>query len=342
MTLFKATLLVLIFTVLQLFARGSAALPVVVAAGQQTDRFGPHSFPGWIPVGDKVQVLAFVDSSDAAGSPTISVQATQGGTSLALDYVGNHPLFEPFPVFYYYSFIDLDPGLTGSWQITATDSTGTGLPAFSEEIIEPEFLPLVEDIAVQGTPLGASVSWTLPNLDSFDVDDVAVQLIDATSGSQLWQSDSMPVETTSFEPPAGVLEVGVSYVYGIILGDLEGPFYENLSWAFSQPFRLTVAGDYNQNGTVDAGDYTVWRDNIGGGALLNRGVGITGPVGVADYGVWKANFGESLGTGSGAAGYPLGASAGPLSPAVPEPAAVVVALVALGLCPRRVPRRSSE
>ena len=64
-----------------------------------------------------------------------------------------------------------------------------------------------------------------------------------------------------------------------------------------------LIGDYNNNGIVDAADYTVWRDHLGGdGSLLgtNRdpanGSGVIGP---ADYASWKAHFGEhSPGSGS--------------------------------------------
>jgi hypothetical protein len=74
--------------------------------------------------------------------------------------------------------------------------------------------------------------------------------------------------------------------------------------------RLT--GDYNQNGEVDAADYVVWRN----------GIGTTYATG--DYDVWLANFGQT--SGSGAAGYPLGASADPLSAAVSEPTTLLVLL----------------
>jgi uncharacterized protein YjbI with pentapeptide repeats len=79
----------------------------------------------------------------------------------------------------------------------------------------------------------------------------------------------------------------------------------------------SLSGDYNDDGTVDAADYTVWRDSFGGNALINRGVGIIGPVGTADYEVWKANFGQSFGTGSDT------------TPAIPEPAAMILVLAAL-------------
>ena len=83
-----------------------------------------------------------------------------------------------------------------------------------------------------------------------------------------------------------------------------------------------LPGDFNNDGTVDAADYVVWRKTDG----TQTG-----------YDAWRANFGASLGPGSGSAGYPLGASAQPLSAAVPEPSAVVLlaGLVTSLVCVRR-------
>ena len=73
-----------------------AALPTVIAYGHFTDRFGPNSLPSF-PVGDKVQVSAVLDSNDPVGSPTISVEALQGGTTLTLDPIGPlYPLFDGY------------------------------------------------------------------------------------------------------------------------------------------------------------------------------------------------------------------------------------------------------
>jgi PEP-CTERM motif len=68
---------------------------------------------------------------------------------------------------------------------------------------------------------------------------------------------------------------------------------------------VTLAGDYNGDGSVDAADYVVWRKTQ-----------INGPQGYAD---WRANFGRTTGSGSAleAAG------------AVPEPTSVVLLLVGL-------------
>jgi hypothetical protein len=309
MKAFKTTVLLLTIAAVQSFGASSAAAPVVTSLAHYTDRFATHSIPG-LPVGDKVQVNAFIDTNDPVGSPMISVEAVQGATTVALDplilpeiYPGQHP---------YQKYIDFDPSLLGSWEIIPIDSTGIGPSEFTNAISEPEFVPPVENIRVGGTPVGSSVSWALPNLDSFDVDIAFVRVIEAVSGNPVYNSDPLPFQTTSFEPPAGELQYGVDYVYRIMLNDYEGDFPENRSNTFSEPFRFALGGDFNADGTVDAADYVAWRNGLGTTYTQN------------DYGVWRAHFGASLGSGSGAAGYLLGASAKPLSAAIPEPASLAL------------------
>ena len=56
----------------------------------------------------------------------------------------------------------------------------------------------------------------------------------------------------------------------------------------------TVPGDYNNDGVVDAADYTVWRDNEGGSVTLNgedENAATPGVVDQEDYDYWAANFG---------------------------------------------------
>lgn len=81
----------------------------------------------------------------------------------------------------------------------------------------------------------------------------------------------------------------------------------------------TLPGDYNADGTVDAADYTVWRDTLGqsGAGLTADGDG-SGIIDAGDYGVWVTNFGMSS---------PMGTSL--VNSAVPEPGGVF--LVILGV-----------
>ena len=123
------TLLILIFTALQLSGGRSEAKPSVIAGVQFTDRFAPNALPGF-PVGDKVQVFAFIQSSDPVESPTISVAAMQSGTTFNLDFsVSTKNIYPGQHV--YSKFINLDHSLVGPWMITPTDSTGIGFSDFT-------------------------------------------------------------------------------------------------------------------------------------------------------------------------------------------------------------------
>jgi hypothetical protein len=62
--------------------------------------------------------------------------------------------------------------------------------------------------------------------------------------------------------------------------------------------EAVLTGDYNDDGTVDAGDYTVWRDLLNSGEVLANETASLGVVDQADYDAWKANFGAVAGGGS--------------------------------------------
>ncbi len=81
-------------------------------------------------------------------------------------------------------------------------------------------------------------------------------------------------------------------------------------------------GDFNEDGVVDAADYTVWRNSLGqsGSGLAADGNGDS-HVDNADYDLWKLHFGETLASGAG------GASLGDV--AAPEPTSCFLALAAM-------------
>jgi hypothetical protein len=51
------------------------------------------------------------------------------------------------------------------------------------------------------------------------------------------------------------------------------------------------AGDYNRDGVVDLGDYTVWRDTLGSTTLLAADGNNSGTVDGPDFAVWRNDFG---------------------------------------------------
>ena len=83
-----------------------------------------------------------------------------------------------------------------------------------------------------------------------------------------------------------------------------------------------VTGDYNGDGKVDAGDYTVWRDTFG--KPVPQGTGADGnnnsQIDPGDYTIWKNNFGNP-----GSGGGQLASES-----QVPEPSTLLLAAVVLG------------
>jgi hypothetical protein len=102
-------------------------------------------------------------------------------------------------------------------------------------------------------------------------------------------------------PDVGLVDLEVEYVR-IMLQDQGEP------------------GDYNDDGMVNAADYTTWRNHLGETFPLDNEVAGTTPGQVTpeDYDAWKSRFGNgTLGVGGGSA--------------VPEPGTVVLAMFGMGL-----------
>jgi rhamnogalacturonan endolyase len=59
---------------------------------------------------------------------------------------------------------------------------------------------------------------------------------------------------------------------------------------------VSLAGDYNANGEVDAADYTLWRKTLGSTNDFRADGDKNGAVDQADYALWRANFGRTSAT----------------------------------------------
>ena len=147
-------------------------------------------------------------------------------------------------------------------------------------------------------------------------------------------SQTFTVLSTSV--PFGIVGVFENVATGERLATLDGLGSFLVNYGAGSPFNqnqiiltaFELAGDYNDNGVVDAADYAVWRKNVGTtNALPNDLVG--GTIGAAHYNQSRTHFGQTAGSG---------ATAGlPSSAAVPEPPAQLIASVMaallLGLLP---------
>lgn len=109
-------------------------------------------------------------------------------------------------------------------------------------------------------------------------------------------------------------------------GSSQSGAVNKLDFYFSGMGILTVgpsilAGDYNNDGIVDAADYVVWRKNVGqpSQTLPNDTTGVI--IGDAQYNLWRANYGNSVAV--------PGAGSSLSSGAVPEP--TTMGLVAFGI-----------
>lgn len=131
--------------------------------------------------------------------------------------------------------------------------------------------------------------------------------------------------TTTVGPDAmGGLSFMLGATNGAVSMETTTMWYDNVSVA-TESGAVEVDGDYNDDGTVNAIDYTTWRDNLNAaaGTLPNDPNG--GAIAAPQYTTWKGNFGTS--------------AAGQLTATqVPEPSAVALAVLAMGafaICRRR-------
>ncbi len=135
-----------------------------------------------------------------------------------------------------------------------------------------------------------------------------ITLADGNSNVDEWSYGEITDQS-----PTNAVEARVAFVF-------IQPATNDLGSVFVDSVMLfeTLAGDYNDDGVVDAADYTVWRDNLGAveGSLPNDIDG--GSIGNAQYSTWQANYGLSTNTVSTAS-----------STAVPEPPTLLVFGIAI-------------
>lgn len=135
---------------------------------------------------------------------------------------------------------------------------------------------------------------------------------------------SYPDVFGGFDPTSaasGFPSAGDDEIQGVAINQFDGVVFGIFD---DQPF--TGAGDYNDDGTVDAADFTVWQDNLGAaaGTLPNDVDG--GVISNAQYQTWQDNFGATESYTVSNIVVEATAFVDPL--AVPEPGSLSLLLIA--------------
>jgi T5SS/PEP-CTERM-associated repeat protein len=154
----------------------------------------------------------------------------------------------------------------------------------------------------------------------------------AVTGGSATLAGTLDVDLLSFTPaPGNAFQIisasgGVSGTFGtVLLPTLTGANWQLLYGPNSVSLRVALLGDYNFNGTVDGGDYVIWRKTLNQtGTFLLADGNRNGQIDTDDYNVWRAHFGQTLpGAGSGSSSaFLLPPSS--FNNAVPEPTTFVL------------------
>ncbi len=138
--------------------------------------------------------------------------------------------------------------------------------------------------------------------------------------SNIWrynQNNTPIIENINSDLVPNVGSIGSVASFG---EDADGNLYV-LDLFGGEVFRIDtdimIEGDYDGSGTVDAGDYILWRTQFGSTGTLAADGNHNGVVDAADYTVWRDNLGRSFVAGAVQTG------------AVPEPTALAAGVVFL-------------
>ena len=128
------------------------------------------------------------------------------------------------------------------------------------------------------------------------------------------EADEFEMFETTIDLPDGVRSFDLTFISGGALSALGTIYIDDISAAIVA--APVLAGDYNENGVVDAADYVVWRDSIGAtGTGLAADGNHDNTITQLDYDIWKANFGATIDGGD--------AGSAEQHAAVPEPSAML-------------------
>jgi PEP-CTERM motif len=215
---------VLLVSALAVQAAGAA---VISSMSFSTDRYAPNSVG--VTAGDRLLWNVQLTSPDPCSA--VNVQLSRGASGPFTMLLDSSPIFS-FCNFFINSTVPFNPLaiVGGPWTATVTDTSGT-ISALFPLIADPELLPFATNITPSDTGLTPTVSWTMPDLTGFDVDDIQFRVTRPGFGQILNQV--LPISSSSFTIPGGLLQDGQTYFFRVIFRDLESAGLENRSSAYS-------------------------------------------------------------------------------------------------------------
>ena len=194
--------------------------------------------------------------------------------------------------------------------------------AFAQSEVEQNFDALTA-VELVGTTMSALGSLVVDpgSILELDISDSGQHDLIALDGSLVANGGTLSVVLVG----AGALDLGDQWdlfdfaassgqFSSLLLPALgEGMMWNATQLMIDGALSVTIAGDFNGDGIVDASDYTVWRDQLGSSVSPLTGADGDGDgvVGAGDFDLWQQNFGQSIASGQ------------PLSVGVPEPMGIV-------------------
>jgi hypothetical protein len=128
--------------------------------------------------------------------------------------------------------------------------------------------------------------------------------------------------------PVGTAFARISLFFVQLNNEGGATWWDDASLVLLSPNVVPINGDYNNDGSVDAADYVVWRKYAGTTHTLpNDPTG--GTIGIAQFNTWRANFGATSGSGTGLGNAP-----------VPEPTGFL--LLSIGLTAAAIRRSRAD
>jgi hypothetical protein len=140
-----------------------------------------------------------------------TVTATQDGVSYNVPFLGGGAFPDQF-----FGNLPLNPNLTGSWTLTATNPDVSNSPVIVSTpaltVTTPP--PSVTGVSLSGNGAAPTINWSIPSGSAATSETVYVYNVPLQGGA-LFSSGSLPAGTTTYTLPPGTLTAGSNYTIAV-------------------------------------------------------------------------------------------------------------------------------